>query len=87
MYGPEWDSFFIPVYAYFNTGASTMFQVLPTWQGYTPQCDYTRPQGSHPGGTLVTLFDGSGRFVSGSIQAAVWWAATTPNQGEVLGDW
>jgi prepilin-type N-terminal cleavage/methylation domain-containing protein len=47
-------------------------------------CDPTRTQSQHPGGLQVGLADGSARFVSASIDAAVWWAALTPKGGESL---
>src|SRR5262249_53168412 len=82
MYGPEWDSFSFPVYPYWTSGVSTIFQVQPTGMGANPTCDYPRPQSPHPGGILVALADGSVRFVSASIPPELWWAATTPNGGE-----
>ena len=38
----------------------------------------------HPGGVQVALADGSVRFVSESVEPAVWWAAGTRAGGEPL---
>ena len=35
----------------------------------------------------VAMSDGSVRSVSGSIAAATWWAALTPESGDRLDDW
>lgn len=55
------------------------FQVRPTFE----ECDSTVPQTPHPGGMIVSLFDGSCRTVSPSIAPGVFWALTTPRAGEV----
>lgn len=55
------------------------FQVRPR----PDQCDYRVPQGMHPGGLLVALFDGSARQVRQGVNETVFWAAVTPNGGEV----
>lgn len=60
------------------------FQVRPT----LADCDPAVPQSSFPGGLSVGLADGGVRFLSANISAATFWAAVTPNGGEVLGsDW
>ena len=42
----------------------------------------------HSGGMNVCLGDGSVRFLTASLSGTTWWAACTPNGGEVLGsDW
>jgi hypothetical protein len=52
------------------------------------QCDPERPQSPHSGGIQVALADASVRLVSPAISQQTWWAACTPNGGEVLGsDW
>jgi len=51
---------------------------------FYPDCDPTRTQSYHPGGLQVGLADGSARFVSASVDARVWWAAVTVNQGDAL---
>lgn len=50
-------------------------------------CHSALAQGLHPGGMLVTMFDGSTRMVAPDIDLYVYWGAVTPNRGEVLGDW
>jgi hypothetical protein len=49
-----------------------------------PDCDPTRNQSYHPGGLQVGLGDGSARFVSATVDPAVWWAAVTVSGGEAL---
>src|SRR6516165_9065471 len=42
----------------------------------------------HTGGINVGMGDGSVRLVNGAISATTWWAALTPNSGDLLGnDW
>ncbi|MCO6455368.1 MAG: DUF1559 domain-containing protein [Pirellulaceae bacterium] len=40
----------------------------------------------HAGGVMVSLVDGSCRFIPDTIDRAVWWAMATRNGGEVVGD-
>ncbi len=40
----------------------------------------------HPGGVQVTLCDGSARFVSETIDLAIWRAVSTSQGGEVVDD-
>lgn len=55
---------------------------------YLTGCDIGRAQGSHTGGLLVALGDGTVRMVSPSISPATWQRACDPQDGEVLGsDW
>jgi prepilin-type processing-associated H-X9-DG protein len=61
-----------------------MFQVTPL----PKECDPSMAQSPHPGGINVGLGDGSVRFVSQKVSPQTWWAACTPNEGDVLGsDW
>jgi prepilin-type N-terminal cleavage/methylation domain-containing protein len=83
MYGPEWDSYYMPLYAYWNSGVSTMFQTFPSWQGKAATCDITRPQAPRQAGILAGLVDGSVRLFKPSVNPNVWWAANTPAGGEV----
>jgi prepilin-type processing-associated H-X9-DG protein len=39
----------------------------------------------HTGGVNVCMCDGSIRFVTNSVSQATWWAAGTPNNGDLLG--
>lgn len=41
----------------------------------------------HPGGAQLVLADGSGRFVSETIDANTWGAIGSRAKGEVIGDW
>jgi prepilin-type N-terminal cleavage/methylation domain-containing protein len=46
-------------------------------------CNGRRSSSGHPTGLNVALADGSTRFVSYGIKTAVWWAASTPENGAV----
>jgi prepilin-type N-terminal cleavage/methylation domain-containing protein len=70
------------------TGPATRFQVNPTWAGTTATCDFRLATQMGSGGILVGLGDGSVRAVNPGVSGDTWWAAMTPNRGEVLGsDW
>jgi hypothetical protein len=46
------------------------------------------PSTAHTGGILVGLGDASVRFVAQGISPTTWWAAATPNVGDIVGpDW
>jgi prepilin-type N-terminal cleavage/methylation domain-containing protein len=65
--------------------ASPKFQVQPV---FNKNCDYSVPQGIHPNGIVVSLGDGSVRFLTGSITATTWARANDPRDGNPLGsDW
>ena len=88
MYGPEWDSYYIPTYAYWNSGVSTMFQVQPIWQGANWNCDVNRPQAPRTSGILVATMDGGVRGVSAGVSPTTWWLATQPDDGAAMpSDW
>jgi prepilin-type N-terminal cleavage/methylation domain-containing protein len=79
----EWN----PVFGYQITGPASKFQAGPT-TGTTGNCDPRLASAPRSAGILVALGDGSGRFVNSSVSPATWWAACTPDLGEVLGsDW
>jgi prepilin-type N-terminal cleavage/methylation domain-containing protein len=60
--------------------------VPPT--GTLSNCDPTRASTLHTAACLVGMGDGSARYVSGGVSGTTWWAACTPNAGDVLGsDW
>jgi prepilin-type processing-associated H-X9-DG protein len=62
---------------------ATIFQVQPL--PYLSSCDPARRSTGHTGGRNVALADGS---LAAGMSATTWWAACTPNGGEVLGsDW
>ena len=51
-------------------------------------CDPRVPQTPHVSGMLVALCDGSVRTITANVSQYTFWAACTPNGGEVLGpDW
>jgi prepilin-type N-terminal cleavage/methylation domain-containing protein len=67
-----------------NIGPQSIFQVRPM----PGNCDPSRAATPHPGGTVVTLGDGSVRTLAPGMSGTTWWAACTPGGGEVLGtDW
>jgi prepilin-type N-terminal cleavage/methylation domain-containing protein len=81
---PEWN----PVFAYQIVGPASKFQVQPTTEGSTATCDPRLASAPRAAGILVGLGDGSVRVVSPSVSPDTWWAACTPDKGEVLGaDW
>ncbi len=99
----SWETGYMNIFAYGNragtvgytsqynwsgpgkVGAASLFQLTPVPGG---ACDPTRSQSNHSGSMNVALGDGSVRTVTSGVSAATWWAALTPNQGEVLGsDW
>jgi len=53
---------------------------LPTYAAVTSRS-------FHPGGVNAALLDGSVRFVTGTIDLAVWRALGTRNGGETVGDY
>jgi prepilin-type N-terminal cleavage/methylation domain-containing protein len=79
----EWN----PVFAYQITGAASKFQVNPTFRG-AATCDTRYAAAPRSAGILVGLGDGSVRFLAASVDPNTWWAACTPDGGEVPGsDW
>jgi hypothetical protein len=81
---PEWN----PVFGFQITGSASKFQSSPTASGASATCDPRLASAPRAAGILVALGDGSGRLVSASVDPSTWWAACTPDQGEVLsGNW
>jgi hypothetical protein len=75
------DSQWAPMFARFSKGK---FQTQPI----QADCDANVPQSPHQGGIMVGMGDGSSHYVASKISSVTWWAACTPNGGEVLGaDW
>jgi hypothetical protein len=74
------------MFAQAATGPESLFQTTPNpWQ---TACDPALAQTPHVGGMLVALADGSVRSLSSSMSGATWWAACTPDGGELLEwDW
>jgi prepilin-type N-terminal cleavage/methylation domain-containing protein/prepilin-type processing-associated H-X9-DG protein len=74
------------------TGPQSLFQVQPANFLQTTanggQCNWLVASSPHTAGMNVGLADGSVRFLSQGISGTTWWAALTPNGGEVLqSDW
>ena len=70
------------------TGAATKFQQNPTFRGRAATCDFRLATQMGSGGILVGMGDGSVRTVNPSVSGLTWWAAMTPQGGEVLAnDW
>jgi prepilin-type processing-associated H-X9-DG protein len=60
------------------------FQVAPR----SADCDPSIPQTGHRGGMQVALADGSVRNVAQGMSQLTFWAACTPDGGDMLGsDW
>jgi len=64
------------------TGPANIFYVQP--KGSPAACVDWRASSPHSGGINVALFDGSVRFVSGSVNPNTWWFLFTPNGGETV---
>jgi len=78
---PDWGPLISSSDCSMPTGVGAMFQVQPK----DNVSDGNRASGDHTGGINVALGDGSVRFVSQSVAPLTYWAALTPNQGEVIG--
>ncbi len=60
--------------------AGATFQIMPTPE----QCDPSVPQTAFAGGMPTLRFDGSVRVISAGIDPNAFWAAVTPDGGEVV---
>jgi prepilin-type N-terminal cleavage/methylation domain-containing protein len=70
----------------YSTGPHSKFQTRP--RPYMGHCDPTLASTAHLAGIQVCMADGSVRTVSSGVSGKTWWAACTPQGGEVLGsDW
>jgi hypothetical protein len=65
---------------------SRLVKTAGGWARVPGDCDPLQPQTPHPGGMLVAFGDGSVRTARPGIAPEVFWAAVTPDAGEVLGD-
>jgi prepilin-type N-terminal cleavage/methylation domain-containing protein len=82
-YSPDEDGNTSPL-----NGGFQVPQVQPRLINGIAQCSGNAASSAHTGGTMVGLGDGSGRFVNQAVSANTFWAALTPNSGDVLGsDW
>lgn len=76
----------LPAFAHYSIGPASIFQVLPV--PYQSACDVTRCSSPHTGGMNVAMNDASVRFLAQGLSGPTWWAACTPNRGDILGpDW
>jgi len=75
-----------PTFADLSIGIGSMFQIQP-YPNET-NCNVLNASTPHSGGMQVALVDASVRTLTGTMQAATWWAACTRKGGELLGtDW
>jgi prepilin-type N-terminal cleavage/methylation domain-containing protein/prepilin-type processing-associated H-X9-DG protein len=80
--GPSYLPLFQPSVTYCLNNTTSL-----TW-GARPSACMCRAVSPHSGGIMVGLADGSVRLIGNGISGATWYAACTPNGGEVLGtDW
>jgi len=71
------------------TGAASMFHYNPPLGCGNPEwgCgDGNLANTPHTGGINVALGDGSVHFVMRGVSVTSWWAALTPNGGDIIGD-
>ena len=73
--------------------ADTLYNHFYPPNADTPDCNngfhshaLTAARSRHDGGVMVSLCDGSARFVSESIDLAIWRSTSTRNGGEITGD-
>lgn len=83
-YGEEFWYGWNPVFGAYVTGPESKFQVNPTAEGVNATCNQLLAQAPRDTGIIVEMGDGSTRFVSSSVNPAVWWAAVTPRGKEIL---
>jgi prepilin-type N-terminal cleavage/methylation domain-containing protein/prepilin-type processing-associated H-X9-DG protein len=102
-YYPDWGPSIASVEGGQPTGPAAMFVVRPKVNcqnieapngdkdliGFVGACARGDVANSpHTGGINAGMGDGSVRFVNGAVSATTWWAALTPNAGDLPGnDW
>ena len=80
-WGYDGGTAWVPAFNYLSQGK---FQARPG----AGNCDSSLAQGLDAGGIMVSLGDGSSRFVSADVSYTTWWAACTPADNDILGpDW
>jgi hypothetical protein len=73
--------YWTPMYAHYSQGR---FQTTPA----RAECNPALAQTPHPAGISIAMADGSSRTVAPTVSPQTWWAATTPDGGEILpNDW
>jgi prepilin-type N-terminal cleavage/methylation domain-containing protein len=73
-----------------NCGLAQFFYGTIAFQGgpSVQQCNFYVTQGGHTSGMVVGMCDGSARVAAQGISVQSWFAACTPNNGDVAGsDW
>jgi prepilin-type N-terminal cleavage/methylation domain-containing protein len=88
-YWPDWGPIISSADCGEPTGVAAMFQSGCHIQGNrSSDCDGNRASTPHFSSINAGMADGSVRAVGLNVSATTWWAAMTPNGGEVLGgDW
>jgi prepilin-type N-terminal cleavage/methylation domain-containing protein/prepilin-type processing-associated H-X9-DG protein len=82
FWGPNFTPLIKPLMSY--CGSNT---IQWTWGGGLSVC-MCRAVSPHTGGINVAMGDGSVRFVNGAVSGTTWFAASTPNFGDLPGnDW
>ncbi len=77
-----------PIFAYYQTGPSSLFQVQPNYQAGL--CFAEVPQTGHANGMQVVLCDGSVRTLAATMTGTTFWAVVTPCGGDAANigsDW
>jgi len=88
--GNQWSAAFAGgVSSNFAEGPGVKFLYQPNpWTGPQSKCDSTFASTPHTGGMQVAMADASCRAVIPSISTQTWWAATTPQASDTVGnDW
>ena len=68
------------------TGAASIFTLASgNTNGAANNCNGSNASSTHTAGINAALADGSVRFVSSGVAPLTWWAAMTPNGGDILG--
>ena len=83
----RWDhmDYWQPTFAAFIEGPESMFQSNPWPHEFGGACNPRVAQTPHAGIMNVGMGDGSVRVLNVDMDAEVWWALCTPNEGETGG--
>jgi prepilin-type N-terminal cleavage/methylation domain-containing protein len=85
-YWPDWGPLIVSPDFGDPSGVAAMFIYKPV--GNPANCNQQIASTQHTGGIQCGMSDGSVRSVSPGINPLTWWAAMTPNAGDILGnDW
>jgi prepilin-type N-terminal cleavage/methylation domain-containing protein len=86
-YWPDWG----PIIASSDENDPTGAASVPQFEfaaALPPNTDGGRASSPHRTGINTAMGDGSVRYISASVSGSTWWAAMTPNGGDILGnDW